>query len=66
MHIEVNGRTEEIEPGATVAALLDALNLDRRYLAVERNLQLVPREQHPSTVLEEGDKLEVVTLVGGG
>ncbi|WP_437194441.1 sulfur carrier protein ThiS [Planctomicrobium sp. SH527] len=66
MKIQVNGETREIANTATVADLLAELKLDPRFLAVERNKQLVPRAQHAQCKLEEGDELEVVTLVGGG
>jgi thiamine biosynthesis protein ThiS len=66
MEIFVNGAPRELEPGATVAALLETLGLDPRQLAVERNLELVPRADHSRTVLAAGDRVEVVTLVGGG
>jgi thiamine biosynthesis protein ThiS len=66
VQIEVNGQTREIEAGASVAALLGELELDPRYLAVERNLELVPRSAHAETKLAAGDRIEVVTLVGGG
>ncbi len=49
-----------------MAQLLAAMELDNRHLAVECNLELVPRVAHPSKVLVEGDQLEIVTLVGGG
>ena len=66
MQIAVNGESRSVSSGATVASLLDELELDPRQLAVERNLELVPRCEHGSTSLAEGDRLEVVTLVGGG
>lgn len=66
MKITVNGNLREIEEDATVASLIAALGLDPRQLAVERNLELVPRADHASTPLREGDRVEVVTLVGGG
>lgn len=66
MQIEVNGQVREIDPGTSVAALLAELELDPRYLAVERNLELVPRAAHSQTLLTAGDRIEVVTLVGGG
>ncbi len=66
LQIQVNGQPREVSPGTTLEALLQQLQLDRRYLAVERNLQLVPRGEHASTVLLQDDCLEVVTLVGGG
>ncbi len=66
MKIVMNGEPREIEPGTTVARLLDVLEMQPRYLAVERNFELVPRARHAECVLAEGDKLEIVTLVGGG
>jgi sulfur carrier protein len=66
MQIFINGKARDVEPGATVAALLETLGLDPRQLAVERNLELVPRGEHAATQLAPGDRLEVVTLVGGG
>jgi thiamine biosynthesis protein ThiS len=66
MEIIVNGQPRELEPGATVATLLETLGLDPRQLAVERNLELVPRAAHAKTALDAGDRIEVVTLVGGG
>ena len=66
MEISVNGQSREMDSGATVAALLESLGLDPRHLAVERNLELVPRAAHADTTLTPGDRVEVVTLVGGG
>ena len=66
MQLCVNGQTRELAEGATVAQLIEELALDPRTLAVERNMELVPRTQHAQTQLEEGDRVEVVTLVGGG
>ena len=42
------------------------LGINNRYCAVERNRELVPRETHPQCQLQEGDQIEIVTLVGGG
>ncbi len=66
MQILVNGQPRQVPVGQTVAVLLAELKLEPRYLAVERNRVLVPRRQHASCTLEEGDQLEIVTLVGGG
>jgi sulfur carrier protein len=66
LDVTVNGETREIPPGTTVAQLLERLRLQPRHVAVERNLNLVPRSQHAACVLETGDRLEIVTLVGGG
>lgn len=51
---------------STVAALVDELGLDRRKVAVERNLEIVPRSLHASTALADGDRIEIVQFVGGG
>ena len=64
--VTVNGETNEIPPGTTVAQLLERLRLQPRYVAVERNLNLIPRAEHAACVLQAGDSLEIVTLVGGG
>lgn len=66
MEIFVNGERRSVEPGATVADLLELLGLDPRQLAVERNRELAPRAEHAATRLEPGDRVEIVTLVGGG
>ena len=66
MTIVMNGQPREIEPGTTVARLLEALDMQPRFLAVERNFELVPRTRHAECVLADGDALEIVTLVGGG
>jgi sulfur carrier protein len=64
--IYINGELRDVQTGTTVARLLDELQMQPRFLAVERNFELVPRGRHPECVLEEGDRLEIVTLVGGG
>jgi len=66
MQVFVNQQPREIAPGTTIAELLGLLELVPRYLAVERNRQLVPRTEHADCVLEPDDQLEIVTLVGGG
>jgi sulfur carrier protein len=66
MDITVNGELREVAEGATVAELLAALGLAKQYVAVEVNRQVIPRARHPECRLNAGDKVEVVTLVGGG
>ncbi|MCC7475144.1 MAG: sulfur carrier protein ThiS [Pirellulales bacterium] len=66
MMIQVNGQPREIARGASVSQLLAELGVTQPHVAVELNLEVVPRARHGATVLHEGDKLEVVTLVGGG
>jgi sulfur carrier protein len=66
MTIQVNGKPREIANGTSVAELLDKLGVKQPHVAVELNLEVVPRAEHAATALREGDRLEVVTLVGGG
>ena len=66
MTIQVNGEPRELPNGCTVAALLELLEVRTKGVAVERNLEVIPRSQHIETELAEGDRVEVVTLVGGG
>lgn len=66
VRVEVNGERVEVPAGCTVAELLERLELGRGPVAVERNQVLVPRARHADTVLAAGDRIEVVTLVGGG
>lgn len=66
MHVTVNGRMEDVEAGLTVAGLVARYRLEPRHVAVEINLDLVPRKAFDSTPLKEGDRVEIVTLVGGG
>ncbi|MGD9720756.1 MAG: sulfur carrier protein ThiS [Pirellulales bacterium] len=66
MNVFVNGVAREVPAATTVAALLSDLAVTQRHVAVEVNLELVPRTRHAQHQLQEGDRLEVVTLVGGG
>lgn len=66
MHIQLNGEAFELPDGETVAGLIDRLDLAGRRLAVELNLDIVPRSQHATTTLREGDQIEVVHAIGGG
>jgi sulfur carrier protein len=64
--VQVNGEPCEVDEGTTVAALVQSLGLTAPHVAVELNLDVVPRARHTETFLDEGDRLEIVTLVGGG
>jgi thiamine biosynthesis protein ThiS len=65
MKLIVNGAERSLE-AASVAALLAELELRPEVVAVELNGALVPRAEHGATTLAEGDRVEIVTLVGGG
>jgi sulfur carrier protein len=66
MNVAVNGETRPLDPGTTVAELLRDLELEGKPVAVERNGAAVPKTDHQSTLLFEGDRVEIVTFVGGG
>ena len=62
----VNGAPKSVPAGTTVAGLLVELGLGDRRVAVERNREVIPRALHATTGLATGDRLELVTFVGGG
>ena len=66
MKITLNGDPFELVAPLTIADLLAHLNLDPRRVAVEHNLVIVKRAVYDSTVVREGDTVEVVNFVGGG
>lgn len=65
MLIQLNGEEREVE-AATVAELVAQFGFDPRKVAIERNLTIVPRSLYAETRLEAGDRIELVTFVGGG
>jgi len=66
LRVRVNGRDVLLADGASVAALLETLSVSSPRVAVERNREIVPKAEYATTVLGEGDELEVVEFVGGG
>jgi thiamine biosynthesis protein ThiS len=64
--ITVNGERRSVPAASSVAELVAALGLKPQQVAVERNKELVRRADHATTVLADGDRLELVTLFGGG
>lgn len=65
VNIVLNGEERQVL-AATVTALIDEIGLDGRKVAVERNLEIVPRSQYLGTALNDGDRIEIVHFVGGG
>ena len=64
--ITLNGEQRTVHSDWSIGDLLLELDINNRYCAVERNMQLIPREQHADCRLQDGDQIEIVTLVGGG
>ncbi len=66
LHIVLNGEERAVTEGTTVAGLLAELGLRGHHVAVEINREIVPRTEHETRALATGDRVEVVTFVGGG
>jgi sulfur carrier protein len=66
MNLTVNGEARSFEAVGDIAALVAALGLDVRKVAVERNLEIVPRSAYYRTRLAEDDRIEIVHFIGGG
>ena len=66
IQIVVNGEARQIAPGITVANLLEQMGLNAGRVAIERNLEILPRARWQETRLEAGDRFEIVQFVGGG
>jgi len=62
----VNGEATTAPDSVTVAAFLEGMGLPQKGVAVERNREIVPRSSFGSTILAEGDRIEIVQFVGGG
>ena len=66
MRLVVNGQERQVEPETTVGGLVTACRLNPKHVAVEVNCELVPRRTFDAATLRDGDRVEIVTLVGGG
>ncbi len=66
MTITLNGDPREIQGPLSVSALLEQLDIDARRVAVELNLTVVKKAAYDSSVIKDGDEVEIVNFVGGG
>jgi thiamine biosynthesis protein ThiS len=66
MVLTVNGQKKEIGGDLTVSGLLDELSIDPETVVVERNMNILKREDHGEEVLEDGDSIEIIQMVDGG
>ena len=66
IEVTVNGKAQRLEPSLRISGLLEKLELAGKKVAVERNGEIVPRSAHATTMLADGDELEIVVAVGGG
>ena len=66
MQLTINGESRAVSGVADVAGLVAALGLDTKKVAVERNLEIVPRSAYQKTPIADGDRIEIVHFIGGG
>jgi thiamine biosynthesis protein ThiS len=66
MQIFLNGERRDVAEGMSIEDLVLTLADDPRGVAIERNLEIIPKAEHATTLLKDGDRLEVVQFVGGG
>ena len=66
MLVTVNGKPVEVKEGSTLADLLDNLQIKREFVAVELNLDIIPKAAYGTRALASGDVIEIVQFVGGG
>ncbi len=66
MKVNINGEAREVPEGLTVAGLLQHLGIGADRVAVERNLEILPRARWEETPVQPGDRYEIVHFVGGG
>jgi thiamine biosynthesis protein ThiS len=64
--LTLNGKPKELPADSTIASMLEGLGIDRRMVAVAHNGEVIPRDRYDGFVLNEGDRVEVVRMVGGG
>jgi sulfur carrier protein len=66
IQVTVNGAAHRLEQAVKLSALLERLQMAGKKVAVEKNGEIVPRSRHGETVVQDGDRLEIVVAVGGG
>lgn len=66
MKIVLNGENFELKAGVTIRQLLEQLQLQNKRIAVEYNLEILPKSEHENTFLNENDRVEIVHAIGGG
>lgn len=66
MQIDLNGEPYSLDRAISLSELVERLGLTGKRLAIELNLDIVPRSQHAGTLLNDGDRVEIVHAIGGG
>ena len=66
MNILLNNKSETLFDGSTVQKLLEDKNIKSKYFAVEINRKIIPKSTHNTHIIKDGDKIEIITAIGGG
>jgi len=66
VNVQVNGKVESLPTDCSIATLVEQMALEGKRIAVELNLDIVPKSEHLQTQLKEGDIVEIVHAIGGG
>ena len=66
MNILLNNKPEKLFDGLTVKKLLENKNIKNKYYAVEINRKIIPKSDHETYVIKDGDRIEIITAIGGG
>jgi thiamine biosynthesis protein ThiS len=66
IQIQLNGAPIAVVEGISLGELVDSRGLERRMIAVEYNTEIIPRYDYDDTTIQDGDRLEIVHMVGGG
>ncbi len=66
MNVHINGKLESLPTDCSISTLIEQMALEGKRIAVELNLDIVPKSEHLQTQLKEGDIVEIVHAIGGG
>ena len=66
MNILLNNKSEKLLDGTTIQKLLEDKNIKNKYFAVEINRKVIPKSVHDTHIIKDGDKIEIITAIGGG
>ena len=66
MNILLNNKPVKLFDGSTVKKLLENKNIKNKYYAVEINRKIIPKSDHETYIIKEGDRIEIITAIGGG
>ena len=66
MNILLKNKPEKLFDGSTVKKLLENKNIKNKHYAIEINRKIIPKSDHETYIIKEGDKIEIITAIGGG